>query len=258
LRRRRGRGRRGGRAAARGKYIQAEGGAGAGVGGNVRRPLQVGGVLDGEQTVVERVGVVVTQAGRVQSAADAAFLRVGGGGQRGDGVGERGGVGIQPASGFQGGEVGGVFDVAQNDVGAADDVAEVEVVANADLELFAQFHGLSFEGERGGLFGAADPFVQFIQLVVLLLCERADAALFIFHAVHVAGDGADECASGGDVSGGQARIDAGIFLGGGDDEIAFAQEGWNREVEFQIFTHNFIRVAWLLVDGLTDSGNGSF
>lgn len=233
------RSRRGGAAvaAARRIDVHAEGGADAGVRRFVGGPLEVGGVLNGLQVVVERVGVVVADGGGVEAAADAAFLYGVGSGHRGDGGGKGGGIGINPALGLEGGEVGGVFDAGENDVGAADDVGEVEVVGDADLELFAQFHALAFEGEGGGLFGAAGPFVQDGEGGVLLGGEIAEAAFFIFHVVDVGGDGADEGAGGGGEAGGQAGVDAGVVLGGGGDEVAFAQEGGDGEVEFQWFAH---------------------
>lgn len=227
----------GGGGAARRERVHAERGADTCVGGVIRRPLQVGGVLDGLQMFVEQVGVVVADAGGIEAASLTAFLGGVGAAQRGDGGLQRRGIGINPASGFQGGEIGGVLDAAENDVGAGQDAAEIEMVGNADLKLFAQFHALTFEGEDGSLFGATDAFVQDDELFFLLLREFADAAFFIFHVVHVGRHGANEGARGGDVTGGQARGDGRVALGRGGNEVALAQQGGDGEVELEVFSH---------------------
>lgn len=135
----------------RGNGVQAEFVAFGGVGGIHGGEFQVGSVLDGQNMVV-KVGVVgVFHPSRLFGVPLAGLPVFGAGGKRAAHGGERRPLGIRPASELERGQARGGLHGSQNGVGPAQFGVEAVGVVGANLKLQVQFHGLTGEGEVGGL-----------------------------------------------------------------------------------------------------------
>lgn len=201
-------------------------------------PLQVGGVLDGHQVIVEVVGHAVARAGGVLGLALGRFLGHVAAAQLGARGFKCGGVGVEPAFEFERGKVGGLFHGGQDDVGTGQNGAEVGRGGDAHLKFFVELHGLSGEGERGGLPGAAHPGAELFQVRLLRDGHRAHVGELAFLPGDSAGHLAEEITGFRGITGGQAGGQLGVILGGGDDGIAVARQGGDGEMEFKGFAHN--------------------
>ena len=186
------------------KGVEAKRVAHAGIGGIGGRPLQVGGVLNGQQPFVEVGGIGIFLAGADFGAAFGGLLRHIDGAQalaRGH-KGRR--VGIGPALELERGQVRDVLHGGDNDVGAGQKRAEVIRAGDAHLKFLMQFHGLAGKGEFGGLARLVHAMLQGVQVRLLVPGERPEFALRVFLAGEVAGDFSERGAGIGDVIGGQA------------------------------------------------------
>ena len=94
----------------------------------------------------------------------------------------------------------------------------------ADLEFLMQFHGLSGEGEFGGLGGLRHAAMQRVQVLLLRDGQVAECAFGGFLAGDIAGHFGAKRVGRREVGGGQSRGDFGVVLGGGDDESAVVGE----------------------------------
>jgi len=109
-----------------------------------------------------------------------------------------------------------------------------------------QFHGLAGKGEFGGLARLSHAVQQQIEVGLLRGGEVAGFALGNFLAGHVGRQFAEGRGGFGQVIGGQPGGDFGIFLRGGDDEVAIIDDDGDGAVRFLV--HNSIGF-WLRVDG---------
>ncbi len=218
--------------------------ADAGVGGVGRRPLQIGGVLNGQNVFVKRGGVGVLLRGGVFRAADG-FDPVLFGGAKAVAGGLNGrGLGIRPAFELQHGQVRGIGDGAKHDVHAAQIGAEVIGVMWANLKFLMQLHGLAGKGELGGLGRLRHALMERVQIIGLRLGELAEFALGGFLAGDIAGDFLAERVGGGDEGVTQPQGDFRVCFGGGDDESAVVRDDGNGNMRaFGVHVSSWLRVG---------------
>jgi hypothetical protein len=226
---RRSRSRRGGGGDGR-KGVQTELVADAGVGGITHRPLQVGGVLDGEQLLEQAGGVGVLGAGADFGPAFVGLLRHVHRAKSSAHGDEGGGVRRRPAFEQEGGLIRDRLQGGDDDVGAAQHGAEVVRRVDAHLKFLMQFHVLSGKGELGGLARLRNPMLDRLQIYVLRRGQVAKFAVGSFLGDKVGIDGGEGRRGGGGVANGQARGDGGIGSGGGDDKLAVVREDGYWEV----------------------------
>lgn len=198
--------------------------------------------MNGDERVVERVGIGIFHGGGINSVAFGALPRGGAGGESGAGGDEGGGIRRQPAFGLEGREVGGALQTGDDDVGAAENGGEVVRFVNADLELLVQLHGLAFEGEAGGAPRLGHPFFDLDQIGGLRGGEVAETAFFGFLRGHIGGDFAQQGDGGGNLTGRQARGDFRMGLGGANYEVAVVGQGADGEVEVMVYKYLGVHV----------------
>jgi len=225
---------------------QLEFGAGGGVGRVGGRQFQVGGVLDGQNVFVGVGGVGGFHAGRLFGVALAGLLRGGAGGKRGAHGGEGLRFGIRPAFEFHRGQIRGGLHGGENDVGAAQHGIQFVGIVDADLKFLVQFHGLAGKGELGGLARLSHAMQKRIEIGLLRGGEIAGFALGNALAGHVGGQFAEGGGRPGEIIGGQPGGDFGVFLRGGDDEVAIVGDDGDGAVRFMV--HNQFLVVILTVE----------
>ncbi len=93
-----------------------------------------------------------------------------------------------------------------------------------DLKFLMQFHGLSGEGELGGLLRLCHAIVQRGQVLLLRGGEVAEFAFRAFLGGDIGGDFGAKRVGGGKVTGGQSRGNGGRGESGGNDESALMRE----------------------------------
>ena len=211
---------------------QLEFGAGGGVRRVGGRKFQVGGVLDGDDVFVGNRGIGVLHAGRLLGVALAGLLRGGAGGKRAAHGGEGRRVGIRPAPEFQRRQVRGQLNGGENGVGTAQHGVQFVRVVEADLKFLMQFHVLTGKGELGGLARLAHAVQQHGEIGLLRGGEVAGFALGNVLAGGVRGQLAEGGGGFGEIIGGQPGADFGIFLRGGDDEVAIVDDDGDGAVWF--------------------------
>ena len=99
-------------------------------------------------------------------------------------------------------------------------------------KFLVQFHGLTGEGQPGGLGRSAHPMQQLVEIFVLLDSKIAGLAFGNFLARGVGGQFADGGGRIGQIIDGQSRGGGGIFISGGDDEIAVVGDGGDGAMGF--------------------------
>ena len=230
------------------KDAQLEFGAGGSVGRVGGGTFQVGGVLDGQDVFVGVGGIGGFHAGRLFGVALAGLLRGGAGGKRAAHGGEGLRFGIRPAFEFHRGQVGGGLHGGENGVGAAQHGIQFVGIVAADLKFLMQFHGLAGKGELGGLARLSHAMQQRIEVGLLRGGEVAGFAFGNALAGHVGGQFAEGGGRLGEIIGGQPGGDFGIFLRGGDDEVAIVGDDGDGAVRFVV--HNQFLVVILTAESL--------
>ncbi len=205
-----------------------------GVGGINGRPLQIGGVLDGQKIFVERGGIGVLRRGGIFRVAQCALLRGRGGAKSLPRGGEGGGLGIGPAFELERGKVRGLLNGGDDDVGAGENGAEVGGMVDAHLKFLMQFHGLAGKGEPGGLARLVHAMEQCIEVHVLGGGEVAEFTLDAFLSGKVGADFGEQRGGAGQKTGGQSPRDIRIRLAGGDDDVAVVDERGYGEVRYVV------------------------
>jgi len=221
---------------------QFEFGAGGGVGRVGSGKFQIGGVLDGQNVFVGVGGVGGFHAGRLFGVALAGLLRGGAGGKRGAHGGEGLRLGIRPAFEFHRGQVRGGLHGGKDDVGAAQHGIQLVRIVDADLKFLMQFHGLAGKGELGGLARLSHAMQQLVEVGLLRGGEIAGFTLGNFLAGHVGGNFAEGGRRFGEIIRGQSRGDGGIFLRGGDDEVAIVGDDGDGAVRFMVHSQFLVLI----------------
>lgn len=105
-------------------------------------------------------------------------------------------------------------------------------IVEADLKFLMQFHGLAGEGEFGGLAHLAHAVQQGGKVGLLCGGEVAGLAFGDVLADDVGGYFGEGGGGFGEVTGGQARGDSGVFVRGRDDEVAVVDDDGDGAVWF--------------------------
>jgi len=156
----------------------------------------------------------------------------GAGGKRAAHGGEGRGLGIRPAPEFHRGQVRGGLHGGENDVGTPQHRTEFVRIVDVDLKFGMELNRLVWKGEPGGLARLAHAMQQQGEVGLLRKGEVAGLALGNFLAGDVGWHFAEGRGGLGEIIGGQARGDLGIFLRGGNDEVAIVNNDGDWAVRF--------------------------